>query len=155
MHLNSVFFPHSPIRLCFNIFYFLNCRVDLQCCVSFCCTAKWYKKVNVSVAQAYLALCNPMDCSPSVSSVHGILQARILESSWPRDQTWVSCITGGIFTIWATRKPMYVCIYTHTCMCIYIYIHTHIYTFFSLFFLVFFSIMVYYSISNIIPYAIQ
>ena len=44
-------------------------------------------------------LWNPMDCSPPGSSVHGILQARILEwvaisssrgSSWPKDQTQVS-----------------------------------------------------------------
>ena len=43
---------------------------------------------------------NPMDCSPPGSSVHGILQGRILKwvaipfsrgSSWPRDQTYVSC----------------------------------------------------------------
>jgi len=47
-----------------------------------------------------------MDCSPSGSTVHGILQARILEwvamlffrgSSQPRDQTQVSCIAGGFF----------------------------------------------------------
>ena len=31
------------------------------------------------VTQSCLTLCNPMDCSPPVSSVHGILQARILE----------------------------------------------------------------------------
>ena len=45
-------------------------------------------------------------------SVHGILQAIILEwsaisfsrgSSWPRDQTWVSCIAGRFFSNWATR----------------------------------------------------
>ena len=51
-----------------------------------------------------------MDCSPPDSSVHGILQTRILEwvaisssrgSSWPRDRTWVSC---RFFTIWATRE---------------------------------------------------
>ena len=45
--------------------------------------------------------CNPMNCSPPGSSVHGILQARLLEwgaipfyrgSSRPRDQTRVSCI---------------------------------------------------------------
>jgi len=51
---------------------------------------------------------NPMDCSPpGSSSVHGILQARILEwvatpfrgSSQPRDQTQVSCIAGGFFTV--------------------------------------------------------
>ena len=31
-------------------------------------------------AQLYATLCNPIDCSPSVSSVHGIFQARILEN---------------------------------------------------------------------------
>ena len=48
-------------------------------------------------AQLCLTLCNPMVCSPTGSSVHGISQARILEwvampfsrvSSQPRDQTW-------------------------------------------------------------------
>ena len=55
----------------------------------------------------------PMDCSPLGSSVHGILQARILEwvaipfskgSSWPRYQTWASCITGRFFTVWVIRE---------------------------------------------------
>ena len=37
-------------------------------------------KVNVLAAQLCLTLCNPMDfCSPAGSSVHGILQARILQ----------------------------------------------------------------------------
>ena len=36
-------------------------------------------KVKVLVAQSCLTLCNPMDCSLPGSSVHGILQARILE----------------------------------------------------------------------------
>ena len=53
-----------------------------------------------SVAQLCPTLCDPMDCSPSGSSVRGIFQPRILEwvaisscrgSSWPRDQTHVSC----------------------------------------------------------------
>ena len=48
------------------------------------------------VAKSCPTLCNPMDCSPSGSSVHGIFQARILEwiaisysrgSFQPRDQT--------------------------------------------------------------------
>ena len=69
--------------------------------------------VYVLVAQLSLTLCDPMDCSPPDSSVHGILQARILEwvaflfSRWslrPRDQTRVSCIAGRFFTIWATRE---------------------------------------------------
>ena len=37
------------------------------------------------VTQSYLTLCNPMDCSPPSSSVHGILQARILEWVASRD----------------------------------------------------------------------
>ena len=54
-----------------------------------------------------------MDCSPQGSSVPGILQARILEwvaisfsrgSSRSRDRTWVSCIAGRCFTLWATRE---------------------------------------------------
>ena len=36
-------------------------------------------KVKMLVAQSCPTLCDPMDCSPPGSSVHGILQARILE----------------------------------------------------------------------------
>ena len=52
------------------------------------------------VAQSCPTLCDPLDCSPPASSVHGILQARILEwaaissswgSSWPGDWALVSC----------------------------------------------------------------
>ena len=58
-----------------------------------------------------------MDCSPPGSSVHGILQARILEwlailssrgSSWPRYWTQVSCIEGWLFTISVTRKTHFI-----------------------------------------------
>ena len=61
-------------------------------------------------AQSCLTLCNSMDHSPPGSSVHGILQARILEwvsisssrgSSQPKDQTHfscVSCIVGRFLT---------------------------------------------------------
>ena len=65
------------------------------------------------VAPSYPTLFSPMDCSLPGSSVHGISQARILEwvsipfsrrSSWPRDQTWVSCTAGRFFTVWATRE---------------------------------------------------
>ena len=37
------------------------------------------KKVKVLVAQLCLTFCDPLDCSPAGSSVHGISQARILE----------------------------------------------------------------------------
>ena len=37
------------------------------------------KKMKVLVAQLCLTLCDPMNCSPPSSSVHGILQAKILD----------------------------------------------------------------------------
>ena len=58
------------------------------------------------VAQSCPTLCDAMDCSLPGSSLHGILQARVLEwvaisfprgSSWPRDRTWVSHIPGRCF----------------------------------------------------------
>ena len=66
---------------------------------------KWKWKVT----QLCLTLCDPMDYT-----VHGILQARLLEwvafpfsrgSSWPRNRTGVSCIAGRFSTSWATGKP--------------------------------------------------
>ena len=68
--------------------------------------------------QSCPTLCNPMDCSLPGSFVHGILQARTLEwvtmpssrrSSWPRDQTHVSCISciaGRFFTTEPLGKPI-------------------------------------------------
>ena len=72
----------------------------------------------VLVIQSCPTLCDPMDYSPPGSSIHGILQARILEwgaisfsrgssrtGTFPtRDWTQVSCIAGRYFTIWATRE---------------------------------------------------
>ena len=69
--------------------------------------------VCVLITQSCLIVCDPMDCSPLGSSVHGILQARILEwvaipfsrgSSQPRDLTPVSHIGDRFVTIWATRE---------------------------------------------------
>ena len=68
---------------------------------------KYSLKVKVSVTQSCLTLCDPKDCSPLGSSVHGILQTRILEwfaipfsrgSSCPRDQTWVFCTADRFLT---------------------------------------------------------
>ena len=65
------------------------------------------------VAQSCATLCNPMDYSPPGSSVHGILQARVLEwvaisfstaSSGPRDRTQVSHIVGRRFYCLITRE---------------------------------------------------
>ena len=67
------------------------------------------------VAQLCPTLCGRMDCSLPGSSIHGFLQARVLEwvaisfsrgSSLPRDRTWVSRIVGRRFTIRATREVL-------------------------------------------------
>ena len=71
--------------------------------------------VCVLVAQLCPTLCDLMDCSTPDSSVHGLLQASILEwvaipfskgSSWPRDWTQVSCTAGRFFMVWATREAL-------------------------------------------------
>ena len=63
---------------------------------------------KVKVAQSCPTFCDPVDYT-----VHGILQARILEwaafpfsrrSSQPRDWIQVFCIAGGFFTNWAIRE---------------------------------------------------
>ena len=71
---------------------------------------------TVLVAQSYQTVCYPMDCSPPSSSVHDILQVRMLElaatpfcrgSSQPWDWTWVSHTAGRFYTIWATREACF------------------------------------------------
>ena len=90
-----------------NRYYFTNMKI----CVN------WSQKVGVNFFLKWLSLScvqlfgNPMDDSLPCSSVHGILQAKILEciailfsrrSSQPRDWTLVSCIAGRFFTFWAS-----------------------------------------------------
>ena len=67
---------------------------------------------KVLITQSCPVLQNCMYYGSSGPSVHGILQARILEwivilfsrgSSWPRDQTQVSYNAGRFFTIWAIK----------------------------------------------------
>ena len=72
--------------------------------------------MSVLVTQSCPTLCNPMDCSPPGSPVHGIFQGRTLEwiaisysrgSSQPRDQTWVFWIADRFFTVWATSTALW------------------------------------------------
>ena len=90
------------MRLLFSFFFF---SVFIE--IALCCK-KMASKVKVKVSQLCLTLCNPME-----HTVHGVLQARILEwvavpfssgSSQPRDGTQVFCIVGRFFTSWATRE---------------------------------------------------
>ena len=80
--------------------YVQDIQYDILMCI-------W--SVKVKVTQLCPTLCDLMDYT-----VHGILQARILEwvpcpfsrgFSQPRDQTQVTRIAGGFFTSWATGKP--------------------------------------------------
>ena len=81
------------------IFFFFDNHFYLDILIQF--------PMKVKVTQSYPTLCNRTDCSLTGSSVHGILQARLLEwvgipfsrgSSQPRDRTQVSPIAGGFFT---------------------------------------------------------
>ena len=65
--------------------------------------------VCCSLTQSCPSLCDPTDCSPTGSTVHGILQGRILEwvampFSRGSSETWVSCIAGRFSIIRATRE---------------------------------------------------
>ena len=83
------------------------------CCTGsrlFTTSASWEALLCVSVTLLCPTLCNPMACGLLGSSVHGILQPRILEwiampfsrgSFWPRDRTQVCYTAGGFFTRWA------------------------------------------------------
>ena len=109
--------PCTPADLLFALGRMLRCKWQLF-------RSTWFKKRRESyglrnrksskvtlcllVAQSCLTLGDLVDCSPPGSSVHGILQARILEwvaislargSSRPRDRTQVSCIAGRCFTL--------------------------------------------------------
>ena len=97
-------------------FFFFNQEWMPAFSVAFC--VYWYDQFHLKI---FLVLFETpyrphMDYRPPGSSVHGILQARILEwvaipfsrgSSQPRDWTWVSHITGRFFTVWATREAQY------------------------------------------------
>ena len=78
--------------------------------------------LKMLVARLCLTLGDPMDCSLPGSSVHGILQARILEwvaipfsrvPSWPRDQSPISCTAGRFFTVWAKRETPHIFLWEH------------------------------------------
>ena len=70
-----------------------------------CCMLSCFNRVRLCVA--------PMDCSLSGSSVHRILQARILEcchfllqgSSQSRNRNCVPALAGGFFTASQAGKP--------------------------------------------------
>ena len=80
------------------------------------CECSWVVYYVLLCAQSCLTLCDSMDFNPSGSSVHGILQARILECvavsssrGSSRTKDWIqvscgSCMVGGFFTCWAMEE---------------------------------------------------
>ena len=87
---------------------------ELKYCLSMCI----YEYHTCSVIHSNLALCDPMDCSPSAFS----FQARILdwvaisyseESSQLRDWTCVSCLAVIFFTLYHMGSSMYVYVYVY------------------------------------------
>ena len=107
-------FFHSDSFIMFVRVIMLLCEAIINSFPLLCSIPFYEYSVEIMlVAQSCPALCNPMDCSPKGSSVHRILQERILEwvdmpssrgSSWPRDWTQVSSMADRLVTIWATRE---------------------------------------------------
>ena len=123
--LDDFDFPQTTVstHICHSVF---NDNQSVK--RGYCLITKWSE-----VAESCLTLCDPMDCSLQCSSIHGFIQARVLEwvaisfsrgSSQPRDQTWVSRIVGRCFTIWATREVLITkvkCKRWHVASFIYVY----------------------------------
>ena len=75
------------------------------------------KRLSSSSSRSCPTLCNPIDCSlPGSPLTMGFSKQECWcglpfpfsrGSSWPRDQTWISCIAGRFFTVWATREVVY------------------------------------------------
>ena len=90
---------------CFTLMNLLTSQIK------FTLRRQYLKDDGGLVTKSCLTL-DSMDYSLLSSSVRGIFQARILEwiaisfsrgSFWPRNWTWVSCMTGRFFTDWAMR----------------------------------------------------
>jgi len=83
--------------------------------------------MHAKLLQSCPTLCNPMDCNPSGSSVHGILQARTLGwvaisssrgSSQSRDQTWLTWLS-NLTTTEPPGKPCCLICYYKSFLSIY------------------------------------
>ena len=112
---------HFSAKWCWASFHvpvdrlFIFVQLQILCLFlnwTFCFVLFFYRVVWVP-CPLYNLKVNEMDCSPTGSSAHGILQVRILEwvaftfsreSSQPRDRSQIFCTVGRFFTIWATRE---------------------------------------------------
>ena len=114
MLISTVQQSDSVIYILFHIHFHYHRTLNIVPC------AVWVTEVT----QSYPILCDPVDCSPPGSSIHGILQARVLEwvaisfswgSSQPRDQT-LCCIVGTYysFCIWVVSANSKLQSFSHT-----------------------------------------
>ena len=122
------FFRYQMLSCPLLLLFKQSCRVlwsEMESILQCSCLLPFWKNMQENlkeavllclVTQSCLTLCDPMDCSPPGFSVHGILQARMLEwvampssrgSSQPRDRTQVSYISGRFFTIWAIWRRIH------------------------------------------------
>ena len=99
----------EPPALCSSHFFYLQHSLFV--------VWKWSESISHSVVSNSLW---PHDLKSTRLLCPWILQARLLEwaaisfsrgSSWPRNQTQVSCISGRFFTVWATREALSLFIY--------------------------------------------
>ena len=107
LHPSNLINTHAPWSLAWVL---LPCSTfsEASRCSFLPHTSSVLSTTSLKVAQSCPTLCNPMDYT-----VHGILQARILEwvafpssrgSSQPTDWIGVFCTAGGCFTSWASRE---------------------------------------------------
>ena len=103
--------PPCPLEL-FPMFWVIP---HIKIIIYFGCVGSISRYVLIMWSEVKVAQSCPTLCDPMEDTVHGILQARILEwvaipfsrgPSQPGDQTQVSCTAGRFFTSWATREAL-------------------------------------------------
>ena len=113
----------------FPFIFFIWRIIAVHRCVGFCHISMWISHtscVHAMLIQSCPTLCDPMDGSPPGSSVHGILQARILEwvaisfskgSSQPRDWICLSLSSPALVGRFFTTSAPWEGLFRHCCLC--------------------------------------
>ena len=105
-HLNDIFVYPNNQEILSKLFFVIKHKIRIFLILK-CIVFEVVQNGGDSVTKSCLTLATPRTISLPDSSVHGILQARILEwvafsfsgeSSQPRDRTLVSCIAGRLLT---------------------------------------------------------
>ena len=122
-----------PLHNCTSQFLIINLFLQMYTSCWFCFSGElslihlynnWLVICMSASLPSHVQLCDSMDYRPSSSSLHAILQARILEwvaipffrgSSQPRNWTQVSYFAGRFFMVWATREAQLVVYWGFIC----------------------------------------